>query len=66
MSDVVAYKLACGCVVGGEEYEQFKMAAAKIELDRANAIRAIEEGARKKKAAAYQGFVLKGGIANAE
>jgi len=61
MSDVVAQKLACGCVVGGTEYEQFKAAAAKIDLERVNAIRAAEENARKKKAAAYQGFVVKGG-----
>ena len=58
-SDVVAWKLACGCVVGGEEYEQFKAAVAEIELDRMSAIREIDEDARKKKAAAYTGFVLK-------
>jgi len=58
MSDVVAQKLACGCVVGGKEYEQFKAAVATIELDRANAIRGIDEDARKRKAAAYTGFVV--------
>ncbi len=57
-SDVVAWKLACGCVVGGAEYEQFKAAVAEIELDRADAIRKIEESARKQKAAAYTGFVV--------
>lgn len=61
MSDVVAQKLACGCVVGGHEYEQFKAASAEIDLDRVNAIRAADEDARKKKAAAYKGFVIKGG-----
>lgn len=58
MSDVVAWKLACGCVVGGAEYEQFKEAVAEIELDRMNAIRGIDETARKQKAAAYTGFVV--------
>lgn len=58
MSDVVAWKLACGCVVGGAEYEQFKAAVGQIELDRMNAIRGIEDEARKKKAAAYTGFVV--------
>jgi hypothetical protein len=61
MSDVVAWKLACGCVVGGAEYEQFKEAVATIELNRAVALRRIEEDVRKKKAAAYTGFVMKGG-----
>lgn len=66
MSEVVAQKLACGCVVGGEAYEQFKAAAAKVELNRVNAIRKIEEDARKQKAAAYRGFVLNREASHAE
>ncbi len=65
-SDVVAQKLACGCVVGGEGYEQFKAAAAQIDTERSAAIRKIDSEARKKKAAAYQGFVTQRGEGHAE
>lgn len=57
-SDVVARKLACGCVVGGEEYEEFRALAAEIELERVNAVRVIEEAASRKKSAAYNTFVV--------
>jgi len=59
--EIVAYKLACGCVVGGEKYEEFKVAVAKIDADRAKAIRAIEEDVRQHKAAVYQSFVVREG-----
>lgn len=55
---IVARKLACGCVVGGEEFEAFQKASIAIDIERANAIRQIEEEAQKKKAAAYQGYVV--------
>ncbi len=67
MSEVVATKLTCGHVVGGEEYEKFRAVASEIETDRANAIRKIEEEARKRKAAAYSQFVVgQGGQKHAE
>lgn len=66
-SDVVARKLTCGHVVGGEEYEQFQKVAADIETTRSNAIRKIEEDARKRKAAAYANYVVnRGGGKHAE
>jgi hypothetical protein len=63
---VVAWKLQCGCVVGGEKYDQFKKAADQIDKEKTAAISAIEQEARNKKAAAYQGFVLTGGENHAE
>lgn len=66
-SEIVAKKLACGCVVGGEDYEKFREAVEAIDLDRTNAVRKIEEAARKKKATAYNTYVVKhGGGENAE
>lgn len=65
-SEVVAWKLQCGCTVGGKEYEEFKAASSKIDLDRSEAIRKINETARQKKAAAYEGFVLARSDAHAE
>lgn len=66
-SQVVAYKLKCGCVVGGEDYEKFRAEAARIEADRANAIGKIDDDARKQKATAYNTFVVgKKGDSHAE
>lgn len=56
-SDVVARRLACGHVVGGEEYEKFAAIVAKIDLDHRTAIRNIDEDARSQKGAAYAAFV---------
>lgn len=63
-SDIVAYKLGCGCVVGGEEYEMFKTAVDKIDRVRSDAIRKIDEQSRQQKGAAYSIFVTKRGGAN--
>ena len=63
MKDVVAYKLTCGHVVGGEDYERFQEAATAIEVERSAAIRKIEEESRKKKATAYSNFVINRGVA---
>lgn len=59
--DVIARKLACGCVVGGEEYTRFQEAVQKVADDEANALAAVRKSAQAKKAAAYQKFVLKEG-----
>ena len=67
MKDVVAYKLTCGHVVGGEDFVKFQEAATAIEVERTAAIRKIEEEARKKKATAYSNFVVgRGGTNYAE
>jgi len=56
-AQVMAYRLACGCVVGGEQYEKFKEAVTEIESDVSIAVRDLEEDARQRKAAVYQAFV---------
>jgi len=56
-AQIMAYRLACGCVVGGEKYEKFKAAVTEIETDVSVTIRDIEEDARQRKAAVYQAFV---------
>ena len=58
MSQVIAHRLACGCVVGGESYEQFKAAVGVLERDVANTIRDLEEDARQQKAAIYQTYIV--------
>lgn len=64
--DVIAMKLACGCVVGGEEYTRFQEAVRQAEADEANALAAVRKQAQAKKAAAYKLYVLKGGEEHAE
>ncbi len=59
MSEVIAFRLTCNHVVGGEDYEAFRKVATQADAERAEAIRAIEEEARQKKATAYQTFVMK-------
>lgn len=67
MSEVVAYKLTCGHVVGGEDYEAFRKISQEADTIRATEIRKIEEETRMKKATAYQEFVVRrGGKKHAE
>ncbi len=67
MSQVIANRLACGCVVGGEQYEKFKAAVTEIESEVSTKVRDIEEDARQRKAAVYQSFIVgKGGQKHAE
>lgn len=56
-SQVMAYRLACGCVVGGEQYEKFKAAVLAIEHEVSTTVRDLEEDARQKKAAIYQTYI---------
>jgi hypothetical protein len=56
-AEVVARKLACGCVVSGEEYAQFLEAVHKIDLDEQNAIEQIRKKNASKRSAAYQGML---------
>ncbi len=67
MAQVIAHRLACGCVVGGEAYEKFKASVAEIEGEVALKIRDLEEDARQRKAAVYQSYIVgKGGQKHAE
>lgn len=53
-SDVIAQKLACGCVVGGEDYEEFQKNVLTIRNDEKRAIAAAKEKARKALGAAFK------------
>lgn len=57
--DVVAMRLKCGCVVGGEEFTAFQAAVAKAAEDEALAIQAARKKAQDKKAQAFKTFVSK-------
>ncbi len=56
-TNVIAQRLACNCVVGGEEYRQFQEAVHKIEIEANLAAEHIRKAARDKKAAAYAGLL---------
>ena len=67
MSEVIAFRLTCNHVIGGEDYLKFQEVATQVDTERATAIRKIEEEARQKKATAYQNFVVaRGGTHHAE
>ena len=55
--DVVARKLACGCVVAGEEYQNFLTAIHKIDVEEQQAIEQIRKNNTSKRSAAYQGML---------
>lgn len=55
--DVIAKRLACGCVVGGKDYENFLKSVHDIEVEQAAAIEKIREAAKHKKSAAYQAML---------
>lgn len=52
-SDVIAQRLACGCVVGGEEYEAFQQKVLEIRNSERLAMTAAREASRKAMAAAF-------------
>jgi len=58
MDKVMAYRLQCGCVVGGEQYEKFKTAVSEIENTLAGTVRDLHEEARQQKAAVYQSYIV--------
>lgn len=61
MSQVIAHRLACGCVVGGEQYEKFRERLTEIETVTARAIQTLEEDARQEKAILYQDHISRKG-----
>lgn len=54
--EVVARKLACGCVISGEEYSLFLEAIHKIDLDEQREIEQVRKKNLSKRSAAYQGM----------
>lgn len=61
-TDVIAIRLKCGCVVGGEEYKQFQEAVSKAAQEEASAIQAARKAAQDKKAAAFNTYVNKAAV----
>lgn len=54
--DVIAHKLACGCTVGGPDYEEFQAKVLDIRNSEKLAIQAAKEQARKAIGAAYRSY----------
>lgn len=50
-SEVIAQRLRCGHVIGGEEYEEFMQSVKEIDREAYEKIQEIEKEARQKKAA---------------
>ena len=57
-ADVVARKLACGCVVGGEEYDAFLQTVHEINAKEAVAVDAARKASAEKRATAYKGLLI--------
>lgn len=55
--DAIASRLACGHVVGGEDYEELVAKVRNIDSRRAQRIELINKEARNDKAAAYKAHV---------
>lgn len=56
-ADVVARKLSCGCVVGGEEYNAFLETVHKINSDEAIAVAAAQKASANKRSSAYKALL---------
>ncbi len=55
--DVVAKKLKCGCVVGGDEYQDFLETIHAINAEEQLAFEAIRKANASKRSAAYKGML---------
>lgn len=60
-SDVIAVKLKCGCVVGGEEYRRFQEAVQKVKQEEAEAMAKVRKTTQDKLGNAYRLYVVQGG-----
>lgn len=58
--DVLARRLRCNCVVGGEEYNEFLMNIQKIDEEEKAAFQALKRKTQEKKSKAYTAFAQKG------
>lgn len=59
--DIVARKLACGCVIGNREFKRFQEAVTALEQERAEKALEIDEWFADQKAAAYKSIVVRAG-----
>lgn len=55
--DVIASRLACGHVVGGEGYDELVATVARIDKKRAERIQLVNKEARNEKIVAYKAHV---------
>lgn len=58
-SEVIAKRLGCGCVVGGDEYKDFITQSSQIDQDSALKIFAIRQDAQAKKASLWKTITAK-------
>ena len=56
-TDVIARKLGCGCIVGGEEYRKFQEAVVKANAEEAEEIAAARKAKQDKLGNAYKLYV---------
>ena len=56
IDEVVAKKLACGCVVGGEEYQAFLEEIHNINVQEQKSIEQLRKQNASRRAAAFKGL----------
>lgn len=55
--DVIAERLACGHVVGGEGYDELVAEVRRIDVEMVKQVEGLKQGARNAKTAAYKAHV---------
>ncbi len=61
-TDVIAQKLACGCIVGGASYRAFQEAVVKAKQEEAEALNAVRKATQDKLGNAYKLYVTQEGV----
>lgn len=64
--DIIARKLACGCVLESGEFEKFQEAIGNVQDWKAKQIKGIEKEALRRKGRAFKEFVMTEEEENAE
>lgn len=57
--DIIARKLACGCVLESGQFEDFQEAIGEVQSWRVRQIQGIEKEALRRKGRAFKEFVMK-------
>ena len=65
-TDIIARKLACGCVLESGAFEEFQEAISTVEDWKARQLKGIEKEALKRKGRAFKEFVMTEDDENAE
>jgi hypothetical protein len=58
-SEVIAKRLGCGCVVGGDEYKEFISQSAQIDQEAAQKVFALHQDAQAKKSSLWKAITAK-------